>query len=130
MKEEWSAIDPIWYRATTRQQRLREKQDLEYVIRQEEQNRGKTYEDIEAMMVEHACMVNYLHPTVQRVQLAHLAKRMLLVLKTPQFLAEEVPPLMKKRKLFNFKASHEKDLDNMPLRSVPTCQAFTTESEG
>ena len=26
-------VDPTWYRATMRQQRLREKQDLEYVTR-------------------------------------------------------------------------------------------------
>ena len=33
---------------------------------------------------------------------------------TPQLLAEEIPPV--KRKMFNFKAAREKDLDSMPLQ--------------
>ena len=47
---------------------------------------------------------------------------------TPQLLAEEVPPVKRKRKPYNFKSAREKDLDSMLLqyRHVRT---FTMESE-
>ena len=92
-----------------RQQRLREKQDPEYVTRRE---RGKTFEDIEAMMVK-PNTGNSPESPAGRPSKTHATGT-----ETPQFLAEEVPPLKKKRKLFKFKAAHEKDLDNMPLFST------------
>ena len=43
-------VDPVWFRARMKDQRLREMSDADYLTRREEQNRGKTFEEIEQMM--------------------------------------------------------------------------------
>ena len=93
-----------------RQQRLREKQDPEYVTRRE---RGKTFEDIEAMMVK-PNTGNSPESPAGRPSKTHATGT-----ETPQFLAEEVPP-----------RQHMKRIWTTCLSSVQICQVFTTESEG
>ena len=43
-------VDPVWYRAIMRDQRLRERMDQEYCRRREEQRRGKDFKEIEEMI--------------------------------------------------------------------------------
>ena len=43
-------VDPVWFRARMKDQRLREKGDADYAAKRDEQNRGKSFEEIEQMM--------------------------------------------------------------------------------
>ena len=42
-----NGVDPIWYRAVMKRQRMRERQDQEYIRKREENFRGKTLQQIE-----------------------------------------------------------------------------------
>ena len=43
-------VDPVWFRAKMKDQRLREASDADYVSRREQQRRGKNFDEIEQMM--------------------------------------------------------------------------------
>jgi hypothetical protein len=43
-------VDPVWFRAKMKDQRLREASDADYVSRREHQRRGKNFDEIEQMM--------------------------------------------------------------------------------
>ena len=45
-------VDPVWFRARMKDQRLREVSDAEYLSRRDERNRGKNFDEIEQMMRE------------------------------------------------------------------------------
>ena len=43
-------VDPVWFRAKMKDQRLREAADADYVATREQQRRGKNFDEIEQMM--------------------------------------------------------------------------------
>ena len=43
-------VDPVWFRAKMKDQRLREASDADYLSRREQQRRGKNFDEIEQMM--------------------------------------------------------------------------------